>query len=424
MNNWRIKTSLFLNYFVFAILLNSVGTVILQVQNNFSVSKPAASVLEMFKDLPIAIISFLIASFVARMGYKRTMLAALGFISAVALLVPTMPSFLATKMLFAATGASFALIKVSVFATIGLVTGDGKEHASFMNFLESFFMVGVLSGYFIFGAFVDEADPASTSWFKVYYFLGGLSLLAFLLLLASPLDESAIRAEKPQPLAGEFAGMLKLSASPLVMVFVSCAFLYVLVEQSIMSWLPTFNSQVLHLSNRLSIEMASILAASIALGRLLAGFALRRLPWLAVLIACLLGAAALVLLVMPMTRGLDARLVVQSLRGAPLAAFAFPMIGMLLAPIYPAINSVILSSLPERQHAPMSGLIVVFSSLGGTTGSIVTAFIFRNYGGQTAFYFSLVPIAVLAACLMAFQRLQKQKASAAATEPLLERATA
>jgi len=132
----------------------------------------------------------------------------------------------------------------------------------------------------------------------------------------------------------------------------------------------------------------------------------------------------LVLLVMPMTRGLDARLVVQSLRGAPLAAFAFPMIGMLLAPIYPAINSVILSSLPERQHAPMSGLIVVFSSLGGTTGSIVTAFIFRNYGGQTAFYFSLVPIAVLAACLMAFQRLQKQKASAAATEPLLERATA
>ena len=38
MQNWQIKTSLFLNYFVFAILLNSVGTVILQVQNNYGVT--------------------------------------------------------------------------------------------------------------------------------------------------------------------------------------------------------------------------------------------------------------------------------------------------------------------------------------------------------------------------------------------------
>lgn len=34
MQYWRIKLSLFLNYFVFAMLLNSVGTVILQVQSN------------------------------------------------------------------------------------------------------------------------------------------------------------------------------------------------------------------------------------------------------------------------------------------------------------------------------------------------------------------------------------------------------
>ena len=57
MKNWQIKTSLFLNYFVFAILLNSVGTVILQVQNNYGVSEGSASVLEAFKDLSIAIMS-------------------------------------------------------------------------------------------------------------------------------------------------------------------------------------------------------------------------------------------------------------------------------------------------------------------------------------------------------------------------------
>ena len=71
MTNWKIKLSLFLNYFVFAILLNSVGTVILQIQNNYGVSQGDASVLEAFKDLSIAIVSFLVASYIVRIGYKN-----------------------------------------------------------------------------------------------------------------------------------------------------------------------------------------------------------------------------------------------------------------------------------------------------------------------------------------------------------------
>jgi fucose permease len=84
------------------------------------------------------------------------------------------------------------------------------------------------------------------------------------------------------------------------------------------------------------------------------------------------------------------------------------LIGLLLAPVYPAINSVILSTLPAKKHAPMSGLIVVFSALGGTTGSIITGHIFQAYGGEKAFYFSLIPIAILIILLFFFNRLQKK----------------
>ena len=63
MKDWRIKFSLILTYFVFAILLNSVGTVILQVINTYDVTKAGAAILEGFKDLPIAIVSFVVASF-------------------------------------------------------------------------------------------------------------------------------------------------------------------------------------------------------------------------------------------------------------------------------------------------------------------------------------------------------------------------
>jgi len=403
MKHWPIKVSLFINYFVFAILLNSVGTVILQVQNSYGVSESSAAVLEAFKDLSIAITSFLIASFIVRVGFKRTMLASLAFIGIVCLVMPQVPAFWMTKMMFAATGVGFALVKVSCYATLGLVTEDSKEHVSIMNFLESFFMVGVLSGYFIFSAFVDDSNPQSTSWLTVYYVLAGLSFLAFALLLFAKLDESAAKSSTPKPLMQEFVDMIVLCIKPLVLIFVVSAFLYVLIEQSIMSWLPTFNSRILNLSNSLSIQMASILAAATALGRFTAGIVLKHFDWFRLLTIGLLTAAVLVIVALPMAKGLGGEQV-TSWGAAPLAAFLFPLIGFCIAPIYPAINSVILTALPTHQHGSMAGLIVVFSALGGTSGSIITGFLFEAVGGQKAFYFSLLPITALLFTLYLFKR--------------------
>ncbi len=404
MQNWQIKTSLFLNYFVFAILLNSVGTVILQVQNNFGVTEGAASVLEAFKDLSIAAVSFLISSYITRIGYKNAMLIALGFVTLACLVMPSMPSFWATKLLFAAVGSGFALIKMSVYSTIGLVTHDKKEHISLMNFIESFFMVGILTGYFIFSYFVDDNNPQSTAWLQVYYWLGGISLAAFLLLLTAPLDESSIKPEGNASMVQDFGKMFRLMVMPLVLIFVLCAFFYVLIEQSIMSWLPTYNQKVLALPAALSIQMASILAGSTALGRFLAGILMKKLNWYWVLTTCLFLAGVLVIIAVPLAKGNTGQ-VVTGWGDAPLAAFVFPMIGLLIAPVYPAINSLILSALPVQKHGLMSGLIIIFSALGGTTGSIVTGNIFQRFGGQSAFYFSLVPIGILIVGLFFFRRL-------------------
>ena len=415
MNRWLVKISLFVNYFVFAILLNSVGTVILQVQNTYGVSESAASVLEACKDLPIAITSFFVASFIVRIGYRNAMLAALAFITFVALLMPQLPAFWMAKAMFAATGVGFALVKVSVFATLGLVTDSREEHVSLMNFLESFFMVGVLCGYFIFSAFVDDANPSSTSWLHVYYVLAGMSVFAFVLLFVVKIDERAAHVGEPESLATEFTDMLRLCVRPLVLVFIVSAFLYVLIEQSIMSWLPTFNSRILNLAPSISIQMASILAASTALGRFTAGVVLRHFNWLKVLVTGLLAAGILVVVALPLAQ-VSAGPPVTTWAAAPLAAFLFPMIGFCISPVYPAINSVILSALPTHQHGAMAGLIVVFSALGGTTGSIITGTLFEHFGGRTAFYFSLVPIALILVSLCFFKRLSDNAMAAQANQ--------
>ncbi len=130
---------------------------------------------------------------------------------------------------------------------------------------------------------------------------------------------------------------------------------------------------------------------------------LKKFDWFGVLAIGLVSAAVLVLGALPLAASLGPEQV-TSWSAAPIAAFVFPLIGFCIAPIYPAINSVILSALPTHQHGSMAGLIVVFSALGGTSGSIITGYLFEAVGGQNAFYFSLLPIALLLLTLYLFKR--------------------
>jgi fucose permease len=339
------------------------------------------------------------------------MLIALGFVSIVCFIMPFTSSIVMVRFLFAAVGSSFALIKMSVYGTIGLVTKNDKEHIALMNFIESFFGIGIVASYFIFPLFVKQDHPSSTSWLNVYYLLGGISLAAFLLLFSAPLDESASKTNQTDNLAKDVGKMFRLFIVPLVLIFLLCAFLYVLLEQSIMSWLPTFNKEVLKLDKILSIQMASILAAAIALGRLLAGLIMQRIKWLYVLVSCLFIAAAIVYFAMPQINNFLNSYHgggISKIEDVPAIAFIFPLIGLFLAPIYPAINSVVLSSLPKPQHGLMAGLIIVFSALGGSLESVITGHVFQTYGGQKAFYFSLVPIIILLIALIIFNKIQKK----------------
>jgi FHS family glucose/mannose:H+ symporter-like MFS transporter len=406
--NARIKLSLIINYFLFAILLNSVGTVILKVIENYQVEKAAASVLEGFKDLSIAIVSFLIASFIPRLGYKRSMLIGLAVVAFACISMPLVPSFLTTKILFMCVGMSFALIKVSVYATIGLITNNEREHVSFMNTIEGVFMIGVLTGYWLFSWFIDPADPLSKSWLNVYWILSVFAVLAFFLLWSAPLDESAVKEEGAINVREDFRKMLRLFLVPLIYFFLACAFLYVLIEQGVGTWLPTFNKEILMLPSNMSVQAGSIFAGSLALGRLLAGRITQRISWFPLLVFCIIAMAILVVLTLPLTHNIQVDPNVGWFN-APVAVYVFPLIGLFMAPIYPAINSVMLSSLPKYEHAPMTGLIVVFSALGGTTGSLITGAIFGAFTGQIAFYMTLVPMSLLLVALIAFYRRSKHK---------------
>ncbi len=389
-----LKISIYINYFVFAILLNSVGIVIKQSIDNYNVAETQASILEAFKDLPIALISFFIASFIPKIGYKKSMLLALALAGIGCLYMYYGNSFWSAKILFACIGASFALIKVSVYSIIGLLTDSKEGHSSLMSSVEGVFMFGIALAYFIFPFFFSDTDP--DAWLRVYLFLAALIALAFLLLLFSKIEIEVTPSESS--LKSDFIAMIKLITLPLVAFFILSAFFFVMVEQGIMTWLPTFNTKVLSLNDKLSVQMASILAITLGIGRLLAGILVKKISWLKLLIICLAISMAIVGFILPNALS-QSTIQINDIRDIPMIGFIFPIIGLFIAPVYPLISSAVLSVLPKNIHSSMTGLIVVFSALGGTLGSRIIGYLFEHVGGGKAFFYMTIPMAILIASL-------------------------
>jgi len=405
MKQLGIKLSLYINYFVFAILLNSVGIVIQKSINVYGVSESSASILEAFKDLPIAIVSFFVASFLPRFGYKKAMLTALAIVFFGCIGMYFGNSFDASKLLFLSVGVSFALIKLSVYSLIGVVTNGPKEHSALMSSIEGFFMVGIASAYFLFPFFFSDTDK--DAWLNVYPFLCGLVGISFLFLLFSKLDIPIETAGSN--IKEDIKNSIGLMAVPLVLVFIFSAFFFVMIEQGIMTWLPRFNEKIFLFDERLSVNMAAILAMSLALGRFIAGWASIYIKWSTIIIVCAVIAIGILLAVLPQLKPDGNASVITLLTDVPFLGFILPLIGLFIAPIYPLLNSTVLSHLPKSLHSPMSGLIIIFSALGGTIGSRIVGTLFEKVGGVNAFYFLIIPIILLIITVFIIQRLIRKQ---------------
>jgi len=193
------------------------------------------------------------------------------------------------------------------------------------------------------------------------------------------------------------------------LVFIISVFLFVLIEQSFQTWTPTFYKDILKVPASMSVQAGAVLAGAFAIGRFGAGFALKYMNWFKLVILCVLGTGIMVLISLPLSNDLIIQEDISWLN-APAVVYVFPLMGIFLAPIYPTINSAILSSLPKYAHSSMAGLIVVFFALGGTIGYVFTGTVFEFFSGQTAFYTSLIPMILLLVALILFRNIKNKNA--------------
>lgn len=390
-----IKPFLFLNYFLFAVLLNSVGIVILKAQKVYGINPLKASSVEAFKDLSIAIAAFVVATIISRIGYKTSMLLALGLITISQLSMYFGNSFYWLLFLFASIGFSFALIKISVYTLIGLISKSKSEHASLLSRVESIFSFGVVFMFLFFPFFNNPL--IEDAWLNTYLVLAFLSIILFFWLLFTPFDLKTPQIDSSY--FKEFKRFLILNRNIVVVVFLLSTFFFVGIEQGVMSWLPTFNNLGAQLQENLAIITAGTFTLFVAIGRMINSFLVKIINPFTILFICIIVAEIIIYYGIPITLSVDLE-GVNSITNIPLKFYTFSLVGLFLAPIYPNLNSVILSSTPVNLHSHMTGLIIIFSAVGGTLGSRFIGYLTDEFGVTYAFDRLFIPIAMLLLCVL------------------------
>ncbi len=406
MKHFGIKLSLFLVYFVFAALLNSVGILVERSQEIYEVGKEAAAFLEPFKDISIAIVAFLVGFFLPKLGYKKGMMLSLGIIFFGCLAMYYANSFWAVKILFACTGLSFAIAKVAVYALIGYVTDSKDSHSSLLSFIETIFMVGIIFMYVVFPLFYDDTNDKD-AWLRGYLLMAAVIAVAFVIIAFSKFDIEV--EQKETSIAEDFTAMLALFAKPVIWIFAAFAFFYVMTEQGIMTWLPTFNKEALNIDAKLASQIAVLLMIFITLGRFLTGIFVKKINWFYIASGAVIAAGIIVLVVLPLAQNASGELV-EKLVDIPIAGFLFPLIGLFLAPLYPLVSSRVLSSVPKENHSALAGILTFSSAVGGTFGSLLIGFLFDSMGGSKVFYLSLIPLSILLIVLFSLHKLTRENA--------------
>ncbi len=375
-----------LSMVVFATVLNSVGIVVERSISEWGIGKGVGGTLEGCKDLTIAASSLFLASRVPSWGYRRVIRVGLGAVGAACLLLALVERFWTVPILFVACGASFALVKVAVYAAVGLIAPEPAAHATAMNRLEGVYQVGALAAPLVFAEMIARGN-----WLWTYWLVAGLAGLALALWLVTPLPEPEPVSRQGGSAMGDVRTLLGRGS---VRLFLVGAAVYVMIEQSLGTWLPTFNTEVFQLPPEEVARLLSLYFGSVALSRFLFGWMVRFVSPLRLQLLLLGSAFAILSGVLVSTRGGP---------GGRTLVYLLSSIGFFIGPIYPTLCSLMLSRLEKPLQSAMTGLIIVASALGGTVGSQLLGLLSESFTTHAAFHFPLLPILVLAGLLVALQ---------------------
>lgn len=220
-------------------------------------------------------------------------------------------------------------------------------------------------------------------WKHGFWLVGILAIWGFLRLWRAGFKAEKQEEEKHTGTSFGWKSLL----SPYFIIFYSIVFLIIFTEQIFNSWLPTFYRKHLKADAFFALQASAFLALFSFLGRLIAIKVIQKVSPFRYFYFC--GTVSVVLLLVSyFWAGF-------SHEKTGVLVFLFPLVGIFLSPLYPIINSRFLSNHPENAVGKIVSVIILFTSLGGSIGSISTSFIFQKNLGEYYLLFAAIPLILI-----------------------------
>ncbi len=362
-----------------------MGIVILQLGGN-TVSYSNLGFLEAFKDLPIAFISFFAANFINRFGSKKSLTLALAIVASCCFALPFVAEFWFFKLWFALIGICFSIAKISVYGILRNNITSETSLAKVMNSVEASFMIGIFIVNIGFGTLISSSY--SEYWEFGFIGIAVLSTINVFLLLKTDITEFKIPKQKG------LGSTLKSFVAPQYIFFLLIIFCIVFIEQNFNSWLPSFYKNHLGVNSFWALQAPAFMALCSFLGRIITSKIIHRYSIKKYYLTCIVSVFTILAI---------AQLMFQNGFNT-ISFFIFPLIGFFFAPLYPVISSQMIPKIDKGHINIFTSLIVIFSSLGSSFGSIIMSYIFElNYGSLYAVFISFALIVLFSLSFIYFK---------------------
>lgn len=373
-----------LAFLIFSMLLNCMGIVILKFSGG-NIPYGGLGLLEAFKDLPIAIVSLFSVNLINRTGMKNALIYALVLVAISCIALPFFGEFWFFKIWFAIVGIGFAVAKISVFGILRNNVEEEKFFARVMNRIEASFMIGIFCVNIGFGWLLSS--KYADYWKFGFWLIAVLAIINIFLLIRNEYKEV-----KSAPANEILANIGTLFNRRTVWFFV-IIFLIVFTEQSFNSWLPTFYKTHLKVDSFLALQASAFLALFSFVGRVVTSKYILRFSWLKYVLFCLFSIITLLVI---------SRFFISDVfHFLPALLVIFPAIGLFLSPLYPLYNSKMLLGFEKEKVSLLVSIIVIFSSLGSSVGSLSMSFVFQNGWSNNYALFALIPV-IFILCITIF----------------------
>lgn len=387
----KIALPLKISFLIFSMVLNCMGIIILQLSEE-NISYTNLGFLEAFKDLPIAIVSLFAAIFINRFGSKISLIFSLSTVAVCSLLLPFVGGFWFFKLWFAIIGISFSVAKISVYGILRNNILEEIPLAKVMSSVEASFMIGIFVVNIGFGWLISS--EYTDYWKFGFWIIALLALGNVLLLVNTQITKDADRSKLFS--FPEVTGFFRRK----YFLFFLIVFAIVFIEQNFNSWLPSFYKKHLNVNSFFALQASAFLALFSYIGRIVTSRIIQHFSLARYFIVCTL--AILVMLFLFQTLVTNGFL--------QITLYIFPLIGLFLSPLYPVISSQMITNISKTEIHLFTSLIVIFSSLGSSVGSIIMSYVFElEYGSYYALFISGAVLALLILSFIYFRSFVSKK---------------